>query len=383
MKQVWILLLVLAGVWFYGVSEGYIQKPQLDFLKNIEKSQSNKPLEAKVEIIDEESTVIKAIDKALPSVVTVEISKTTTSPGSIEFDPTNPFNPFLERPGREQKVQRNIGSGFAVDKDLVVTNKHVVADTDATYRIVTNDGKAYAVKSSSRDPLNDLAVLKVDTQNLTPITLGDSSKLKLGQLVIAIGTPLGQFPNTVTTGIISGLGRGITAGSPYEGFVEQLDNVIQTDAAINPGNSGGPLINSKGYVVGVNTAVSAESQNIGFAIPVNVVKELMKNFNSSGGQINRPFIGIRYKMLDKAKAILNDVPEGAYVVEVVKDSPAEKAGILVGDIITHFDGSRLQGNDSKILQSKIAKHTIGDRVKMTIWRDSKQKELTLTLQRFE
>lgn len=217
------------------------------------------------------------VTAVLPSVVTIQINKVVTG-YSIEYDPFNPFRPFTGVP-RTQRTESNIGSGFIVsDHGLVVTNKHVVADTQASYTVITNDGKKYPVKNIYRDGGNDIAILSIDAAGLPPLSLGDSSNLILGEPVYAIGTPLGEFTNTVTSGIISGLGRGITAGSRFEGFVEKLDNVIQTDAAINPGNSGGPLIDQSGQVIGINTAVSQEGQNIGFAIPVNVVKSVLSRY---------------------------------------------------------------------------------------------------------
>lgn len=215
------------------------------------------------------------INTALASVVTIEISKVTTQ-YSLEYNPSNPFRPFRGVP-QERQTEQNIGSGFIVGANgTVVTNKHVVADEDAEYAVITNNGRKFTIQNIYRDPSNDLAVLKANGIGFSAIGLGDSSQLQLGQPVYAIGTPLGEFTNTITSGIISGLGRGITAGSRFEGFVERLDNVIQTDAAINPGNSGGPLLNEQGEVIGINTAVSAEGQNIGFAIPVDIVKELLK-----------------------------------------------------------------------------------------------------------
>ena len=239
----------------------------------------------------EESAIVSAVEKTLPSVVTIGYEKTTRTPDRIQINPLDPFGSYRTLPGEDRKLEQNIGSGFAIASDLIVTNKHVVADEDAEYTVITNEGKSVSVLNISRDPLNDLALLKVNSKDLVPIKLGDSSKIKLGQIVIAIGTPLGEFPNTVTSGIISGLGRGITAGSKYESFVERLDGVIQTDAAINPGNSGGPLLDSQGNVIGINTAVSSQSQNIGFAIPVDVLKELYENYQSSGQKISRPYLG--------------------------------------------------------------------------------------------
>jgi S1-C subfamily serine protease len=217
---------------------------------------------------------------------------------------------------------------------------------------------------------------------LKPLTLGDSSKLKLGQLVIAIGTPLGEFTNTVTSGIISGLGRGITAGSPYENYVERLDNVIQTDAAINPGNSGGPLLNSKGQVIGINTAVSQEGQNIAFAIPSNVIKNLIDVFNKRGGSFEKPYMGVRYKMIDHQTAILNDVVAGAYVIQVIENSPAAAADIREEDIITEFDGKKIQGADDQELAKLIDEKKVGDKVTLKIWRNKESITKKVTLQAY-
>lgn len=222
-----------------------------------------------------QDSITSAVKSAIPSVVTIKIT-TTVSNYSIEIDPFNPFSPFRRVPGATRQTSQNIGSGFVVRADgIIITNKHVVADENSSYSVITNDKKEYPVQQIFRDPSNDLALLKIKAADLKALSLGDSNGLELGQPVIAIGTPLGQFTNTVTSGIVSGLGRGITAGSRYEGYVEKLDNVIQTDAPINPGNSGGPLLNLKGEVIGVNTAVATQGQNIGFAIPVNVIKNLL------------------------------------------------------------------------------------------------------------
>ena len=334
-------------------------------------------------VVYEESVITEVVDKSLPSVVTVGIKTTKQAQDSIQINPFDPFGPFQLTPGEQKEVKQNIGSGFIVSQDgLIITNKHVVTDTSAEYSIITNDKKEYTVEQIYRDPLNDLAILKVDTKNLKPLTLGDSSKLKLGQLAIAIGTPLGEFQNTVTQGIISGLGRGVTAGSPFEGFVEKLDNVIQTDAAISPGNSGGPLLNSKGEAIGVNTAIASEGQNIGFAIPINVVSGLITDFEKRGSIFERPYIGVRYQMVDKRTAILNDVVEGAYVESVVEGSPAASAGIQADDIITKIDGKRLSGTDNDSLAKIILDKKIGDSVKVEVWREGETKTYTLNLEAY-
>ncbi len=352
---------------------GYLKLPSISQTLNI-------PGTENVRVVTEESVVIDVVDKVSPSVVTIGITKTRTTGDILEFNPSNPFAPFQRRPGQTQKLEQDIGSGFIIEKDgLIVTNKHVVADTQATYRVITKDDKTLDVVKIYRDPVNDLAIIKVNPPDgsLKPVEMGDSGKIKVGQLAIAIGTALGEFRNTVTTGVISGIGRGITAGSPFEGYVERLDNVIQASAAINPGNSGGPLLNSSGQVIGVNTAVSGDGQNIGFALPINVVKEALFTFNQTG-QFNRPYIGVRYKTIGKDLAILNDVVEGAYIIEVVAGSPAEKAGIKVGDIITKFEDIRLSGDNAE-LSKAMAKKKVGDSVTLTVWRDGKEQTVKLTL----
>jgi serine protease Do len=321
-------------------------------------------------ILNEESVVIDVAEKVSPSVVTIGISKTQAV---MEF-PQSPFEFFFGTPQQgtqEQKIEQDIASGFIITNDgLVVTNKHVVADTQAKYRVITKDDKTYDVQKIYRDPANDIAILKIEASGLSPVELGDSTNLKVGQFVIAIGTALGEFRHTVTTGVISGLGRGITAGSPLEGYVEELDNVIQTDAAINPGNSGGPLLNSAGQVIGINVAVASQGQNIGFALPISIVKDSINNFNQTG-QFSRPFLGIRYQMISREAALMNEVPEGAYVAEVVADSPAEKAGIKAGDIITYLDGQKLADVEGG-LATVIAKKKVGDSISITLWRDGEE-----------
>lgn len=276
MNKIILLFTFILFLIIEGQLVGLIPLPQIGSFKiNQTQNQSGKAIVSQAG----DFGIEKAVEKTVPSVVTIKISKVSTS-YSIEIDPFNYFSPFRTIP-REHQTEQNIGSGFIVSSNgIIVTNKHVVDDTQADYSVITNNGKEYNIQQIYRDPNNDLAILKVNALNLSPISLGDSSKIKLGETIFAIGTPLGEFTNTVTSGIISGLGRGIVAGSRFEGHVERLDNVIQTDAAINPGNSGGPLINSEGEVIGISTAISQEGQNIGFAIPVNVVKNLLKRVSA-------------------------------------------------------------------------------------------------------
>jgi len=334
------------------------------------------------EIVDEESVVTRVVEQATPSVVTVSISKVNIL-NSDPFSDFNFFGDFFNVPRNqpeEQKVEQDIGSGFIISENgLIVTNKHVVGDATAKYKVVIGQDEVIEVKDIYRDPVNDMAILKVDKKDLIPVKMGDSDKLKVGQSVIAIGTALGEFRSTVTTGVISGLGRGIVAGSPFEGS-EKLDNVIQTDAAINPGNSGGPLFNSSGEVIGVNVAVSQSGQNIGFALPINLVRESINNFKTTG-EFERPYLGVSYQMISKQAALLNEVPMGAYVQEVITDSPADKAGVKKGDIITAIDDSKLSNDQTTPLANYINKKKIGDKVGLKIWREDQEIVLEVKLEK--
>ncbi len=333
-------------------------------------------------ISSNEETIINSSEKASQSVVTVAIKteqKTLSITNLFDFDLFNflPQNP--QNNSETKKIQKDIGTGFVVDKNgLVVTNKHVVSDFEAEYVIIDQKDKEFKVGRIYRDPINDLAILKIDGLNLPSLELDDSDKLRVGQSVIAIGTALGEFRHTVTTGVISGLGRGIEAGSVF-GETEFLEGVIQTDAAINFGNSGGPLLNNQGQVIGVNVAMTSGAQNIGFAIPINVIKTSLENFNTTG-QFDRPLLGISYQMISEKSAILNEVPQGAYVVEVVEGYAAFKEGLKAGDIITELDGQSLKDND---LVKLVNKKKIGDQVKIKYWSGGEMKEKDLTLSKQE
>lgn len=323
-------------------------------------------------IVNEESDVISVVKSVGPSVVTV--SAVAPKRNVIQF---SPFGGFSQ--GTTGGTPQDIGSGFVVSSDgLIVTNKHVVADTSLTYKVSMSDGKSYDAKTISRDPNNDIAVIKIDTTGLKPVELGDSANVQVGQFVIAIGTALGEFRNTVTTGVVSGLGRGIDAGDNFQGYVERLDNVIQTDAAINPGNSGGPLLNSEGQVIGINVAVAQGANNIAFSIPINTVKDALNAYKTNGKFPAKAFLGVEYQMISKQVALLNQVPQGAYVVTVVAGSPAEKAGVLVGDVIFKVDGQAItdsNGGLAKVISTK----KVGDSLKLSIWRDGNETEISVTL----
>lgn len=339
-----------------------------------------------LKVVSSDSVVVDTADKASGSVVTVAIVKDQPQYTNDSFsDPFGFFGGFgmMPQPQATPQTQLNqlkqdIGSGFVVERGgIIVTNKHVVSDTGGKYRVIDKNDKEYEVKQIYRDPSNDLALLKIDA-DLPPLALGDSSSIKVGQSVIAIGTALGEFRHTVTTGVISGLGRGIDASAGFGG-AERLDGVIQTDAAINPGNSGGPLLNYSGEVVGVNVAVAAGAQNIGFALPINVVKDSLKEFDATG-KFSRPFLGIRYKMVDKNLAILNNVAAGAYVMEVIDPSPAKNAGLKAGDIVTSLGGEAVDPADNNSLTKIIAKHKAGEKLQVEFVRDGKKQTLDITLQ---
>ncbi len=342
--------------------------------KNVAPVLNNFKISGQESVVD----VVKAVG---PSVVTVGAQAQPQSRNS-QNDPFGFFfdTPQAPPPSDNNQTEDYIGSGFVVDSaGTIVTNKHVVSDSSLKYIIVDSKGNKYTVSNIYRDPLNDIAILKVSNPpsgGFTQVSFGDSDKLEVGQFAIAIGTALGQFRNTVTTGVISGLGRGISAGSPFEGFVEQLDNVIQTDAAINPGNSGGPLLNAAGQVIGINTAVASQGQNIGFAIPIKIVKQSLDEFNKTG-QFNRPFLGVSYVLISRNAAIMNDLPEGALVRDIVSGSAADRAGVKIDDIITKIDGQKLTTENT--LATIVAKKKVGDSVSLTVWRDSKTIDLKASL----
>lgn len=343
--------------------------------KRFEQSVNSDRINQKV--VTEESVVIDVVKEVSPSVVTVQVQ--TPRRRVIQFSPFGGFSQSIQG-GQPQ----DIGSGFIISKDgLIVTNKHVVSDSGINYKVVTSDNKEYDVKQISRDPSNDIAILKVEfSGNYTPVVLGDSSNLQVGQFVIAIGTALGEFRNTVTTGVVSGLGRGITAGSVFQGYVEQIDNVIQTDAAINSGNSGGPLLNSQGQVIGINVAVASDAQNIGFAIPVNVVKTSLEEFNKTGNFSAKAYLGVEYQMISRQSAIMNDLPQGAYVVNVVSGSPADNAGIKTEDIIIKIGNDKV-ADQTNGLSDLIKNYKAGDEVEIELWRDENNIKIKAVLSEYQ
>lgn len=319
-------------------------------------------------VINEQNATIEIAKKVGPSVVSI----TTNATARDIF-------------GRSRQ-QQGAGTGIIISKDgLILTNKHVVEDGNS-FEVVTSDGKSYKdVKLIAKDPVNDIAFLRVGGANdFKPAEIGDSSKMQVGSFVVAIGNALGQYQNTVTTGVISGKSRPIIASD--DAGSESLQNLFQTDAAINPGNSGGPLVNIDGQVIGINTAVAGQgSENIGFAIPIN---EAIKDIRSvtDNGKINRAYLGVRYVILDAESAKVNNlaVESGAYIATsqsgesgVIAGSPADKAGLKSGDIILKIDNQTIDANNS--LSTLIGQKSSGDKVTLIIYRDGKEQKIEAIL----
>jgi len=391
---------------FFGALFGFMAgnlgqgKLSFDFLKwyNQANQKNVDNSGQKVSFPDEESAVTVAVEKASPAVVSIIISKDVPKiqdffSDPFSFDPF--FNPFRSRQpqqpnqnqGGTEKQEIGGGSGFIISSDgLVATNKHVVSDQSASYTVMTNDGKKYDAQVMAIDPTNDVAILKINANNLPVLALGDSGSLKIGQTVIAIGNSLGEFRNTVSKGIISGLKRNVTAGDGL-GQAEQLSEVIQTDAAINPGNSGGPLLNISGQVIGVNVAMAQGAENIGFALPINLLEKDIDSVKTKG-KIIQPFIGVRYIPVNQMIKQQNNLPfdYGALVARgqnvtdlaVVPGSPADKAGIVENDIILEINGTKV--DDSHQLGDLIAKYNVGDTVTLKIWHKGEEKTLQVKLE---
>ncbi len=319
-----------------------------------------------------EEKIIKVVKDSSPAVVSIAITKDIPVIG----------HSF----GTGQKQKIGGGTGFIVSEDgMIITNKHVILDDTADYTVFTNDGDQYPAEVLAKDPIQDIAIIKIEpsksvdnaggiaVDKFPMLEFGDSSSLQIGQTVVAIGNALGEFRNTVSVGVISGLGRTITASG--NGLVETLEDVIQTDAAINKGNSGGPLLDLRGQVIGINTAVAqAGAENIGFAIPADCAKKDLQDVKKYG-RIKKAFLGVRYFLISESVKQEYDLPVdyGVFVVggrsgeqAVIPGSPAYKAGILEGDIILEFNDEKITLDNS--LRKIILKYDPGDTVKLKILR---------------
>jgi S1-C subfamily serine protease len=339
--------------------------------------------EDKQEKVRTMNSIPEVVKEASPAVVSIIVSKYVPIIERYYYNPFGEDSPFeVKVPGYRQKGEElkevGGGTGFIVSSDgFIVTNKHVVLDEEAEYTVLTNDGQKYSTLVLARDPLQDIAILKINTTGLPTVKLGNSDILEIGQTVIAIGNALGEFRNTVSAGVISGLLRTITATGG--GITEQLEEVIQTDAAINKGNSGGPLLNLYGEVIGVNTAMAVEAENIGFAIPINKVKKDITDIKISG-RIIYPFLGIRYVLINKALAKENNLPVdyGALIIRgdssnkpaIIPNSAADEAGLQENDIILEINGIRISQENP--LAKLILKYKPGDGITLKILREEKE-----------
>jgi S1-C subfamily serine protease len=352
------------------------------------------------------SPVVKIAKRVCPAVITVVVSKDLPKAEGFYSFPFGGKEYILPAPpgqGSEhskngngkvkpqtQKIQIGGGSGFIISKDgYVFTSNHVVSDTAADYTVIVDPKHKYSAKILSRNPINDTAVLKIEGSGFPYLEMADSNKIELGEEVVAVGNALGEFTDTLSVGIVSGLSRYITAFGGMDNQMQNLRGLIQTDAAINPGNSGGPLVNMQGKVIGINTAMIMGAQNIGFAIPINYAKKDLEEVKKYG-KIIMPFLGIKYVLLSKEMAEVNKLPveNGALVVRetlgespVIKGSAADKAGIQEWDIILEVNGEKI--NPKNPLAHILQKLKIGQEAQFKIMRDGQEIMLSAAMEEKE
>ena len=342
--------------------------------------------------MNHEGQIIKTTEKVMPGVASIIVGKDYEEIlRERPYELMVPHEDHVDAPIPEEelphtqggKVRVGGGSGFIVDPSgLILTNKHVVQDPKAEYIVSMMTEDTYTAKVVARDPMNDVAMLKIDAEDLPYIALGDSDGIQLGQTVLAVGTALGEFQNTVSCGIISGLSRFINAITDQEGNSQRLRGLIQTDAAINPGNSGGPLVNLHGEVIGINAAIVFGAQNIGFAIPINKAKRDLVELKKFG-RIRRPFLGIRYILLNEMlrKRFRLPVENGAFVLRegipgrpaVMPGSAAFKAGIMEGDVIVALNSKQI--TEKTAIEDALEDVPIGTEIPVQVWRKGEMKEL--------
>lgn len=373
----------LAGGSLSSDLKGYVQG--LLNLKNVPQTSVQEESQKYSAQTTEEKTVMEVSKETLPSVVSVVITK------EVEYwDQFFPFGP----PAGTQKQEVGRGTGFMVSEDgLIITNKHVASISGGDYAVVTNEGKRYNAKVLALDPGQDLAVLKIEANNLPVLKFGNSDNLEIGQTVIAVGNALGEFGNTVSVGVVSGLSRTITASGGGLA-TEVLTGLIQTDAAINQGNSGGPLLNLRGEVIGVNTAMALGAENIGFAVPANLAKRDAEQVKATG-KITYPFLGVGYIAIDGQTKEEKNLPVdyGAWITSwsketgqwvkssqtaVVPGSAADKAGLKENDIILEVNNEKIAPDNP--LAEIISKYKPGDQINLKILRNKEEKMVTATLE---
>lgn len=386
-------------LWFYQdkisdyIVENYLEKSEI---LNKQNTVAIIKEEEKPKLIDQimkkdEDTVVTAVKKARPAVVSIvgyqDVPKYSISYQENSIIPGFSIKkPIYTQDGTEKK-QVSSGSGFIITSDgLIVTNRHVVSGSATEYKVLLNNGKEYTATVLAKDPVLDVALIRISATGLPFLVLADSSLLEVGQSVVAIGNALGEFQNTVSAGVISDLSRSITAGDSL-GQQEYLDKVIQTDAAINPGNSGGPLLNLKGEVVGINVAVVQGSSSIGFSLPINSVKNAIDSVKKTG-KIIRPYVGVRYIVVNEELKTKNNllVDYGILVqrgksdteLAVIPGSPADKVGIVENDIILEIDGVKIDENQSFLYMIRNKK--VGDTISMKILSKGVYKTVYLVLE---
>lgn len=357
-RQILVTALILVVSTLFVVSFGVAQNTILNPIKPGSK-----------QAITDEQQAILAVRGIKPAVVDIVGS----SPGVIvNLDGTSGS-------GLENGVE---GTGVIIDPSgYIVTNNHVAQNAKLDYNVVLTDGTTYKAKVVGLDKFNDVALLKIDAANLPAAKFGDSDSLETGQSVFAIGNSLGRYQNTVTRGVVSGLGRTL-GSSDYEANIPRLQKLIQTDAAINPGNSGGPLINLAGEVIGINTLIDQQGAGLGFAIPSNVVKQVVSQIRMFG-KSSHPFLGVAFMTISPTfdHGRLRGVTQGAYITAVSQGGPAETAGLKFGDIITAVNHEAL--TESNELDKVISNYEAGTQVLITYDRDGKKYDATVVLGDFK
>jgi len=336
----------------------------------------------------QKSPIVEIAKKISPAVITIIVSKDLPKVEGFYLFPFGGRQFMIPQIGKQKKEKTKIGggSGFIVSKEgYVLTCNHVVQDPTADYTVIVEPTKKYSAKVLAKDPLIDVAILKIKDDHLPYIDMGDSSNIDLGETVIAVGNPLGEFEDTISAGIVSGLSRKIRAHQGPSFKATSLRGLIQTDAAINPGNSGGPLVNMEGKVIGINTAMVMGAQNIGFAIPINYAKKDLEEVMKFG-KIKKPFLGVRYFILNEQVAKTNKLPVdyGALIVReslgesaIVKNSPADKAGLKEYDIILECNGKKI--NEETPLANLLQEQNIGAEIALKVLREGKKIDIKLKL----
>jgi len=377
----------LAGI----VAVNYLYSDVIDYIEKLKtkfpetKIVERETVKEYIPQTSQEEAIIQVVEDVSPSVVSIIITKELPVLEEYYIQPFEGF-PFEIPQYRQRFEEREIGggTGFLISGDgMIVTNRHVVIDEDAEYTVFTNNGEKFEATVLARDPVLDLAIIDIECEGFPTVTLGDSESLQIGQTIIAIGNALGEFENTVSVGVVSGLSRTITASGG--GMVEVLEDVIQTDAAINQGNSGGPLLNLKGEVIGINTAMAWGAENIGFAIPINNAKLAIEQVKTTG-EIVYAFLGVCWTAVSEQIKEEFDlsVDYGALITSgkgcdyaVYPGSAAHKAGLKEGDVILEINGQQVNSDNS--LGKLIIQYKPGDKVTLKILRNNKERTLQATL----